>query len=273
MERENELHKYHRFLDEAGDTSFYGRGGVPIFGENGVSNCFILGMVSFNEDIGTIRNKIFEFQSTIQKSSYYASVPSVKKRVEKGGFYFHAKDDLPELKKEFYDFIKGINCSFEAVVGRKIVKLYETKHNGRSSEFYADLLSHLIKDKLKKHPRLVLNIASRESSTSYQNLQSSLEKSVAQFFVSNPTVMEIETNVEFNVQPFSKEPLLSVADYFCWSIQRVFEKGETRFYDYLIDQIPLVVDLYDRDNYDKDKNIYTPKNPLTYINKMSPQSL
>jgi hypothetical protein len=119
----------------------------------------------------------------------------------------------------------------------------------------------------------VLNIASRESSTSYQNLQLSLDKSVLRFFKANPTITELVPNIEFNVQPFSKEPILSIADCFCWSIQRVFEKGEIRFYNYLIDQIPLVVDLYDRDNFDRDKNIYTPKNPLTSINKISPQSL
>jgi hypothetical protein len=129
MEAASELYHYHRFLDEAGDTTFYGKGGVPILGTNGVSNCFILGTVKFNHDLKVLRDKIFQLQHDIEKSSYYSSVPSVKKRIEKGGFYFHAKDDLPEIRKEFYDFIKSIECSFHAVVGRKIPKLYELKHN------------------------------------------------------------------------------------------------------------------------------------------------
>ncbi len=36
---------YHRFLDEAGDTTFFGKGKIPIVGSAGVSKAFILGMV------------------------------------------------------------------------------------------------------------------------------------------------------------------------------------------------------------------------------------
>jgi hypothetical protein len=39
----------HRFLDEAGDTAFYGRGKKIIIGTEGVSKCFIIGMVKFRE--------------------------------------------------------------------------------------------------------------------------------------------------------------------------------------------------------------------------------
>jgi hypothetical protein len=45
------------------------------------------------------------------------------------------------------------------VVGRKIPALFARKHHGRDSEFYADLLSHLLKNKLKLGQRLVINIA------------------------------------------------------------------------------------------------------------------
>ena len=41
------LDKIHRFLDEAGDTTFFGKGRVPILGQDGVSQCFSLGMVKF----------------------------------------------------------------------------------------------------------------------------------------------------------------------------------------------------------------------------------
>ncbi|MBK7110374.1 MAG: hypothetical protein IPH61_14940 [Bacteroidetes bacterium] len=37
----------HRFLDEAGDTAFYGKGKKAIIGNEGVSNCFMIGMVKF----------------------------------------------------------------------------------------------------------------------------------------------------------------------------------------------------------------------------------
>ena len=38
---------YHYFLDEAGDPNFYGKGKMPIVGQNGVSNCFYFGYVEW----------------------------------------------------------------------------------------------------------------------------------------------------------------------------------------------------------------------------------
>lgn len=265
------LQEYHRFLDEAGDTTFFGKGGIPIIGNAGISRTFIIGMVRFNTDLPETRLKIIELAKEIESSTYFKNVPSIIKRTEKGGYYFHAKDDLPEIRKLFFDFINTLDCSFQAVAGRKLLELYVKKHNKRSNEFYADLLSHLIKNKFERYDRLVLNIASRESSTSYQNLQTSLQKSKERFLKKNES-KSIKAQVSFNVQPYTKEPLLSIADYLCWSVQRVFETGETRFYDYMQDKISLVVDLYDRENYSGGKNYYTSKNPLTIKNKIGPQS-
>lgn len=63
------------------------------------------------------------------------------------------------------------------------------------------------------------------------------------------------------------EPLLNLVDYFCWTVQRVFEKGETRYYERLKDKISLVVDLYDESKYLDWGNYYNVKNPLTSKNK------
>ncbi len=49
---------YHYFLDEAGDATFYGKGRVPILGQDGVSSCFILGLLKINEPLNAIREKI-----------------------------------------------------------------------------------------------------------------------------------------------------------------------------------------------------------------------
>ncbi len=87
-----ENHKYHRFLDEAGDTTFYGKHRVSIVGQKGVSNVFILGMVAFQAPLDEIRTAIRGLQLEIGTSKYYQKVPSVVKRVQSGGFYFHAKN-------------------------------------------------------------------------------------------------------------------------------------------------------------------------------------
>jgi len=253
----------HRFLDEAGDTTFYGKGKVPILGQDGVSLCFILGMVKFKEPLQPMRRRIIELQNRVVADPYFRDIPSINKKVKEGGYYFYATDDVPEVRKMFYDFIASTNCSFEAYVGRKLPSLYETKHNGKEAEFYADLLSHLLNNKLNKKGKLVLNIASRGKTTKNNNLQLALEKAR-----NRNKGKAVRTEVLFNVQNHRVEPLLNVADYFCWSIQRIFERGEVRYYNFLKDRISLVVDLYDSTRSHDSGNFYSPKNPLTTTNKV-----
>ena len=269
------LYVYHRFLDEAGDATFYakGRGGhLPIIGQDGVSKSFMLGMLRFDDDLGIIRKMILDKQQAVEESLYYQKVPSVVKRVQKGGFYFHANEDLPELRKEFFDFIQSLNCSFQGVMGQKDVEIFEKKHNGKKSEFYADLLSHLISDGLVGQPKTVLNIAELDNSTKLHNLHFALEKARNRLAKSTPTGREVG-NVQFNINKFKDEPLLSVADYFCWAVQRVFETGETRFYDFISKKIERVVDLYNKKGGIAAALTFDRQNPLTEANKIiGPQS-
>lgn len=119
MTHATEFQKFYYFLDEAGDTTFFGQGKICILGNEGVSEYFILGLVHFNGRLQTIRNEINALENEIQTNPYYL-VGSVKKKIaEAGKFYFHATDDIPEIRKLFFDLIKLIDCSFEAVVAKK----------------------------------------------------------------------------------------------------------------------------------------------------------
>ena len=243
----------HRFLDEAGDTTFYGKGNIPIIGQQGVSKCFILGMLKVNENLEVVRTKILDLQDAIEQDPYFQGIPSIQRRQRKSGFHLHANDDLPEIRRMTYELIRTINCSFEAVVARKIYGIYERKHNGNEAEFYADLLSHLLKNKLNKYDRLVLNIAGRTNCTTNSNLRRGLKKSIERSVMRNPDQRN-DCEVVFNVQEPSIEPILNLADYFCWAIQRVFEKGETRFYDFIGNKVGQVIDIYDFENFRQPKD-------------------
>lgn len=256
------IHTYHRFLDESGDTTFYGKGRNPIIGENGVSKAFILGMLKIKEPLHNVRQKIVELQETIANDRYFDSVPSIQKKKENKGYYLHAKDDVPEVRKMAFELISSVDCSFEAVVGRKIYGIYEHKHNGKEAEFYADLLAHLLKNKLNKYKKLVLNIAHRSQCTTHSNLNIGLSKAIQISRKKFPHKGN-DCRVVFNVQQPTYEPLLNISDYFLWSVQRVFEKGETRYYDFIADKISLIMDLYDQSNWEGSKNYYTNERRLT----------
>ncbi len=268
MEKKKTKEFYHRFLDEAGDTTFFGKGKMPIVGTEGVSKAFILGMVKFKEPLEPIREKIRELQNQVINDLYFKDIPSIQKKINGKGYFFHATDDIPEVRKIFFEFINSVDLSFEAVVGRKIYEIFSKKHNSKEVEFYADLLSHLLKNKLGIGGKLILNISERGKSTKNKNLHLALKKAEDRFNKKNPN-KEAATQVVFNIQTHTKEPLLNVADYLCWSIQRVFERGEVRYYNYIRDTISLVVDLYDSSRYAGNKHYYKGKNILTSDNKIS----
>lgn len=263
---------YHYFLDEAGDPTFHGKGKSVIVGTPGVSNCYFLGMVKFNKDLDVIRKEVVHLQQQVDKDPYFKTIGSIEKKRTKHGFYFHATDDIPEVRMQFFKYFNSLDCSFEAVVGRKIPSLYLKRHNESPHKFYADLLSHLLYNKLLNENRMVLNIAERGTSTRLENLKLGLEKAEERFAAHHPDAT-LNHNIVFNVQNQTSEPLLNIADYFCWSVQRVFERGETRYYEYLRDKIKLVIDLYDDEGIKTGDNIYTPEKPLTVKNKKSLYSI
>lgn len=259
----------HRFLDESGDSTFFKKGRIQAVGEQGISLAFSIGMVKCNENLNDIRDKIKHLLKEVEADEYLNAFPSVKKKIVEGGFYFHATDDPPEVRERMMRLIRSLDCSLEMVVARKIPALFAKKHHNNESEFYADLLSHLIKNKLKLGHKLVFNISARGTSTRNINLELALNRACERF-EKRWKKEEICSTVVFNVQTPRTEPLLSVADYLCWSVQRVFERGEMRHYEFLKENISVVVDLYDSDHYEGGKNYYTRENLLTAKNKLGP---
>lgn len=253
-----------------GDTTFFGKGKKLILGQEGVSLSFGLGLLKINGSISEIRQQVIDLQEEVEKDELLNTIPGVVKRVDKGGFFFHACKDTPDVRSPFLHYLKTLDCEAEIVVARKCPQRFERTHNRREKEFYADLFSHLIKRRVKREGTLVLNVAERGSTTRGKVFEEALR--IAKERARKRWGDDLKADVVFNVQTPRTEPLLNVADYLCWAVQRVFERGETRYYDYLKNQIRLVVDLYDTDKYQGSRNYYDRKNPLTSENKLSPPS-
>lgn len=267
--RQPKTYIYHRFIDEAGDMTFFLKGRAPAkLGENGISKVFILGMTNVKQSLDEVRELIRQFCHDIENDPYFNEIPSVKKRIDGGGFYLHAKDDPPELRYKFIKYLaENIPFSVQMVVGRKSLTRFANSHSTQERKFYADLLSHLLKDKGRgKYDRLVINIAERGSSTGNNNLEDALLKAHLRHQNKYGTCYSAE--IKFNVQKYSSEPILAITDYALWTVQRVFERGETRFYEALKTKLPTILDLYDTSRYKNYQNYYGPNNPLTKENKV-----
>ena len=260
---------FHRFLDETGDTTFYGKGRKLIVGQEGVSLSFGLGVVRIDRPLEEVRREVRALEAQVEADPLLNTIPSVQKRVASGGFFFHACKDTPDVRAVLLRYLRELPCEAEMVVARKIPALFEKQHHGREEEFYADLLAHLIKNRLKRAGTLVLNVAERGSSMREKVLTDALrlatERAARKWGAEN-----LKARAVFNVQNPRTEPLLTVSDYLCWAVQRVFEQGDVRHYNYLAEKIRLVVDLYDREKYEGSRNYYDKKNPLTVGNKIGP---
>src|SRR5664280_461539 len=259
----------HRFLDETGDTTFFGKGRQLTVGKGGVSLTFGMGVVRIDRPLEEVREEIRALQDQVERDPLLNSIPSVKNRMETGDFYFHACKDTPDVRTVLLHYLRDLPCVAEVVMARKIPALFEKQHHAREEEFYADLMGHLIKRRLKRPGTLVFNVAARGSSTREKVLGEAL-RLATQRAAKRWGGESLQTRVVFNVQNPRTEPLLTVSDYLCWAVQRVFELGDVRHYNYLAEKIRVVVDLYDRDKYEGSRNYYDKRNPLTAQNRIGP---
>jgi hypothetical protein len=77
--------------------------------------------------------------------------------------------------------------------------------------------------------------------------------------------IQSEAEIRILVQQPSHTPMLQVIDYILWSVNRAFEKEDSRYYRFMLDKISLVHDIFDFERY---PNIYyTPKHPYRPIKK------
>src|ERR1035437_8481436 len=83
----------HRFIDEVGDTAFYGQGKEIILGQEGVSRCFGMGIVRFDRPLAEVRAEIVALHRQVERDPLLNTISSVAKRIAKGGFFFHACKD------------------------------------------------------------------------------------------------------------------------------------------------------------------------------------
>lgn len=113
----------HYFVDEAGDpTLFHGRRGKPIVGTVGCSRHFILGKLEV-DDPAALAAKLHALRLDMLADPYFAGVESFRPERGKTALAFHAKDDLPEVRRQVFHLLRTEQKAlrFHAVVCDKVV--------------------------------------------------------------------------------------------------------------------------------------------------------
>jgi len=107
------------FVDEAGDGHLFSRKGRVIVGTEGCSRFFILGLADIS-DPDALRRDLDDLRGQLLADPYFNGVPSMQPEARKTALVFHAKDDLPEVRREVFSLLLRHEMRFFAVVRDKL---------------------------------------------------------------------------------------------------------------------------------------------------------
>jgi len=253
----NKLPKKYIFIDESGDASFYAKKKKPLVGTEGFQPVLLLGMIILEEK-QAIHQEIVDFENHIKSDVLFNSLACVN---DPKGWYLHARADHTDIKLKFVELIRRLE-GFKtfAVIGRKRLSTFQHKHNNNESEFYFDMVYHLLKDRLNDDSFFYQIILAGRSGSSSAKLKDAIEKAIARDNVLRKNKLAITFSCI--TAPSNKMPELSLIDYLLWVLQRYILSGESRYFKALCDKFNLIIDLYDFKNY-KSNYYHRVKNPFT----------
>ena len=255
------------YVDETGDGHLFSRKGRVIVGTEGCSRFFILGLADI-PDPDALERDLDELRSQLLADPYFKGVPSMQPEARKTAVAFHAKDDLPEVRREVFALLLRHEMRFFAVVRdkRKVVE-YVRQRNERDpayrynpNELYDYLVRRLFKDRLHKDDEYNIFFAKRGKSNRTAALLEALQAARRRF----SQQWGIVSKAPIHVLPASPPqcPGLQAADYCLWALQRLYERHEERYVALLWSRFSLVHDLDDT-RQARYGVYYTKKKPLT----------
>ena len=255
------------FVDESGDGVLFNRKGRVVVGMGGCSRFFILGLVDIPEPDALGRD-LDNLRTRLLADPYFKGVPSMQPEARKTARVFHAKDDLPEVRREVFSLLTQHPVRFFAVVRDKRKLLEYVRQRGERdasyryspNELYDYLVRRLFKDRLHKDDEYQICFARRGKADRTAALLAALQAARSRFSQQWGIISRAPTHV----MPATPErcPGLQVADYYLWALQRLYERNEERYVALLWSSFSLVHDL--DDTREAQYGVYySKKRPLT----------
>jgi hypothetical protein len=216
----------------------------------------------------SVQREFDELRQNLLADPYFAKVPSMQPAARKTALMFHAKDDLPEVRREVFALLQKHEFRFMAVVRNKQQVLkYVRQRNAQDvsyryspNELYDFMVRILFKNLLHQDERYEICFSKRWGQDRTEALKQALRTAQERFAQQwgKPSTSII------NVTPQRPQDNsgLQAADYFLWSLQRFYERREDRYVELLWNSFRLVHDLDDT-RTTRYGVYYTRKKPLT----------
>lgn len=230
--------KSYLFIDESGDPAFYGNRKKLLVGTQGYQPYLIIGMIE-TDNRKALRKAVFNFMNSIKTDRLYNSIPSI---ATDKGWYVHGRGDHPEIRAKFFEMLRHLSgYKAHIVVAKKDITVFNKKHNNNPTEFYFDVLHHLLNGRLKNSEvHYNLYLAQRGNNSIHR-----FEEAVKKALEINDTKKEATINYKLEIVPSKEMPELSIIDYLIWSVQRKLLKKESRYFDALQEKFETVIHLYE----------------------------
>ncbi|MBO9620280.1 MAG: DUF3800 domain-containing protein [Niabella sp.] len=226
------------FIDESGDAGFYGGRKKLLVGTDGFQPYLIIGMIE-TENRKFLRKTVIDFIDNVKADNLYNTIPSVAANKR---WYVHAREDHPEIRAKFFELLRSTDgYKAHIAIAKKDLTVFNRKHNNSPTEFYFDVLHHLLNGRLANSDCKYMLYLSQRGNNSLHNFQKAVDKALA--LSENASGKSIQYSLE--VVPSVEMPELSVIDYLIWAVQRKLLKGESRYFDALKDKYATILNLYE----------------------------
>jgi hypothetical protein len=237
------------FIDESGDAELFNKRRQVIVGKDGCSWFFIVGL-AWIPDADRLELDLEELRKRIVADSYLKKVPSVTCKTAK---MFHAKDDCPEVRREVFALLAKHPIQFFALVRDKLTTVDWVRQRNASdptfryntNTLYDYVIPSLLHDRLHRDAEYHIHFAKRRASDRTEALVNAVAKARALF----QTKWGIEGTSPISIYPrwpWEKGSVcIQAADYLLWALQRMYERGEDRYLDFVWPMVRLVRDLDD----------------------------
>jgi hypothetical protein len=254
------------FVDEAGDGTLFNRRKQVVVGREGCSSHFILGALEVVEP-KALHDAMEKLRADLLADPYLAKIPSMQQVQKKTAFAFHAKDDCPEVRREVYRLLSEFELRFFAVVRNKTVIAHKVQEHNKTTpayryhpnQLYDRCVSRLFKERLDKEASYMIQFSRRGNRTRTQALQHAIQQ--ARNNLRLAWGIEATSPIEIMAAKPNEAGGLQAVDYFLWALQRVYERGEDRYWEFLAEKASLVHDVDDTRVNDYGV-YYTKRNPL-----------
>jgi deoxyribodipyrimidine photolyase len=256
----------HFFVDEAGDLNLFGRRGKSLLGTEGVSWCFMVGLTHITApDI--LESELEALRRELLADRYLQAIPSMRPEARKTAICFHAKDDCPEVRREVFRTLARHEIKVQVGIRRKNVLMEEARAKQskggtwNANTVYDDIVKTLFKRALHRADSNIVVFARRGKSSRKEALRNAIQKAQLNFQRDTGEASDRPTQVIPSTP--SETAGLQATDHFLWALQRMYEREEDRYFEFLREHYRLIMDFDDKRAGTSYGRWYSDQDPLS----------